>query len=654
MANKQHDIIQLNSIRKSWKTVNPECLDTKKAQIFLNRKQAIDMYIDGYCLKDIEEVTSIKMTKYSVMIKKCMELDESGVMYGYTALIPNKHLKQYERNKDTINGSSNYSGALMQLLHRYPRLKENIETLYLQRNQGIKEKNIKPIIIFEAFLKQCKELGIKENEYPFNTNSLGKRSFYRYIKSLENQYSNEAIMRYHKNAIQKYKSTGIGTQTDYPRLRPFSKVQIDGHKVDLIATIKLIDENGDISYVPIKRFWLLTLIDVATRVILGYHLTIKEEYDRFDILLCLKNAIEPKKRMNFSIPGLQYAESGGYHSMEIEDAKWALFDEIELDNALAHHAQIAVTKITDYLNAAMSFGPVSTPERRGIVERFFGKLEERGYHRIASTTGSNINDPRRQDCEVAAIKYQISFQDIIEITEILIANYNLSSHKNLKDFSPIEIMKQRMERGLLPSKLEEKKQQNFSLLHFSKTRQVRGSIKTGRRPYIQFEDTEYRSNELSYDNTLLGKTIVIQINPEDLRTVVAYKSDGSEIGSLHVAGKWGNTPHTLKQRKEINKYFRLNRISLTPYDDPIAIYHEYLSTKSKENKAARNKLGDLRITTGKEVLNPTNADIVPISHKEKINQVNRASNSRLLSKEELLATFSSDAVSAVYQKKKEG
>ncbi len=102
MANKQHDIIQLNFLRKSWKTVNPECLDSKKAQIFFNRKLAVDMYIDGHCLKDIETVTTIKATKYSEMIKKCLELDEAGVMYGYTALIPNKHLKQYMRKKTTI------------------------------------------------------------------------------------------------------------------------------------------------------------------------------------------------------------------------------------------------------------------------------------------------------------------------------------------------------------------------------------------------------------------------------------------------------------------------------------------------------------------------------------------------------------------------
>jgi len=60
--------------------------------------------------------------------------------------------------------------------------------------------------------------------------------------------------------------------------------------------------------------------------------------------------------------------------------------------------------------------------------------------------------------------------------------------------------------------------------------------------------------------------------------------DGSEIGTLYVAGKWGNTPHTLKQRKEINKYFRSAHIYLNPFDDPIAIYHEYLNCKSKDNK----------------------------------------------------------------------
>lgn len=648
MANKQCNLAKLYEQRKEWKTVNVECLTDTDKQRYLSRKLAVDMYINGKALKEIEVVTNIKPTKYLALVKKCLQLDEHGLMLGYTALIPYKHLKKYERKQEVKDNSLNYAGALSQLFDKYPSLKERTDDLFLQRDKTILEKNMKPIIIYDKFLNQCKELGIKENEYPFNTSNLGKRSFYEYLKDLEKRMANEAIYRYHKNSIQKFNSTGIGMVTNYERLRPYSKVQIDGHKVDLEATIRIEDENGDVCYVPIKRFWLLTLIDVATRTILGYHLTIKDEYDRFDILLCIKNAIEPRKRMTFTIPRFQYPEGGGYPSFEINETKWAVFDEIELDNALSHHSQLAVSKITEYLNAAMSFGPVSTPERRGIIERFFGVLEEKGYHRVVSTTGSNINDARRKQSEEDAVKFQITFQEIVELTEVLIANYNLTSNSMLKGFSPLEIMKQRIERGLQPSLLEDDKQIDFALLQYSETRQVRGSIKTGRRPYIQFEEAEYRSDELSYDYNLIGKKITVLINPEDLRTLIAYKEDGTEIGKLYVVGKWSNTPHTLKQRKEITRFFRMNHIALGPFDDPVSIYHDYLQYKAKDNKSARNKLGHLQNTIGNSKNFDTKNNVLRLNqHLETDNEV---SNNTLLSKEELLASFNSNEILALYTK----
>ncbi len=58
---------------------------------------------------------------------------------------------------------------------------------------------------------------------------------------------------------------------------------------------------------------------------------------------------------------------------------------------------------------AINFGSVATPETRGIVERFFGTLEENGYHRVPSTTGSNIRDVRRENAEKDAINYNVTF-----------------------------------------------------------------------------------------------------------------------------------------------------------------------------------------------------------------------------------------------------
>jgi hypothetical protein len=375
-------------------------------------------------------------------------------------------------------------------------------------------------------------------------------------------------------------------------------------------------------------------------------LTINEEYNRFDILSCIKNAIIPREKMIFTIPGLYYPPNGGYPSMAINNMKWAIFDEIELDNALAHHAKDTVTQITGYLNVAMNYGPVATPERRGIIERFFQNLETRGFHRIVSTTGTGIADPRRKGSESDAVKYEISFKHIVELTEVLIANYNTSPHTSLNNFSPLEILKQRVERGIIPTILEEDKQENFALLSYSITRKVNGNKETGRRPYIQIEGGEYRSDELSRNFNLVGKIIVVKVNPDDLRTVTAFLNDGSELGTLYVRGKWAYTPHTLKQRKEVNTFLQHNKIQLGPLDDPIQLYHKYLLSEVKKKKSSRNKLGSLEMSiASKEVHNVSN-NISEFTHEK---QVTKCNSKVLLSPNELEAIFDSEIIRSLYE-----
>ena len=79
-----------------------------------------------------------------------------------------------------------------------------------------------------------------------------------------------------------------------------------------------------------------------------------------------------------------------------------------LDNAKSHLADNTIRKIVDDLKSAINFGSVATPETRGIIERFFGSLETRGFHKLPSTTGSNINDLKRKEPEAASIKYDIT------------------------------------------------------------------------------------------------------------------------------------------------------------------------------------------------------------------------------------------------------
>ena len=61
--------------------------------------------------------------------------------------------------------------------------------------------------------------------------------------------------------------------------------------------MELTAPDGTPRYVTLSRVWILTIIDVSTRAIIGYHLCIETEYSSADVLQTIKNAIVPQKNL---------------------------------------------------------------------------------------------------------------------------------------------------------------------------------------------------------------------------------------------------------------------------------------------------------------------------------------------------------------------
>ena len=594
------DLLQLREERKYWKSVELSCLSDSQKNKYLNRKKAVDMYIEGYTTQQIMTATNLKgKSEAKRLLQKCLTVDEFGSYLGYSALIVYKHVKtNYERkNVPTVFTANNSStGMFSLLLTDYPEIKQYLELLIYGRDKTVLEKNISVKTIHQLFLKKCKQIGIKEYEYPFCVKSKGYRSLNYYIKNLMFNNPSKIASRLSKDAYEKMTTTGKEQCILLPDIRPFSVVQIDGHKIDCIATIEITTPKGDKETKTIQRFWLLTLIDVATRAILGYHLTVESAYDRFDVLKCIENAIKPKKLMKFTIPGLEYPDNTGYHSIALPESEWAVFDELMLDNALAHLSKDVIKQVTIGLNATLNFGPVASPERRGIVERFYQTIESRGFHRMPSTTGTGINDPRRRNAEKDAIKYCIKFEHIVELTEILIAQYNNTPHNANNGFTPLEVMEQRMAKGVLPNYLEEEKRDKFMLNYITVTRKIRGKLGTGRRPYVSFEGAEYRSEVLSQAFQFVGHKLILKFDSNDIRTCKAFFEDGTEFCDLYVVGQWRNQAHTIDQRRAANKLLNDKKLKGNNFIDPMLSYDKFLIAEAESTKRARNKLATRKLT----------------------------------------------------------
>ncbi|WP_318766121.1 hypothetical protein [Lactiplantibacillus carotarum] len=154
---------------------------------------------------------------------------------------------------------------------------------------------------------------------------------------------------------------------------------------------------GEISKIEISRIWILVIIDVTTKCVLGYHVTLNPEYNSDDVLQTIRNSLVRWEPKTLTIPGLTgYSDNDGFPSSKIEGSFGAKWQEFTLDNGMANKADQVKKFVIDKLHANYCLGPVANPTRRGSVERFFKRLEEDFFHRLPSTTGSGPNDVKNK------------------------------------------------------------------------------------------------------------------------------------------------------------------------------------------------------------------------------------------------------------------
>ncbi|MFC7561489.1 Mu transposase C-terminal domain-containing protein [Paenibacillus farraposensis] len=83
-----------------------------------------------------------------------------------------------------------------------------------------------------------------------------------------------------------------------------------------------------------------------------------------------------------------------------------------------------------------------------------------------------------------------------------------------------------------PRLLNESKRTEFLFTQVEQPRTIRGSISSGKRPYIEYMGVEYRNELLVKSAHLIGTKVNVHINVDDLRTIRVFLPDGSEFGEL--------------------------------------------------------------------------------------------------------------------------
>ena len=149
---------------------------------------------------------------------------------------------------------------------------------------------------------------------------------------------------------------------------PLSLVQIDHTLVDVIVV-------DSITRAPIQRPWLTLAIDVCSRCVLGFHLSL-EPPSATSVALCIAHAVLPKQQ---------------WLAERQIDAQWpmhGLVARLHLDNAKEFRSE-ALRRGCEQYGIAIDYRPVRTPHYGGHIERLIGTMMGK-VHLLPGTTFSDV------------------------------------------------------------------------------------------------------------------------------------------------------------------------------------------------------------------------------------------------------------------------
>ena len=78
--------------------------------------------------------------------------------------------------------------------------------------------------------------------------------------------------------------------------------------------------------------------------------------------------------------------------------------------------------------------------------RKFGLLERFGLHRLPTSVGSGHADPQKTDGAVAASKLKVTWQELLDLLDVAIAEYNAKGQPGLGYRSPLEVLRDHFDR----------------------------------------------------------------------------------------------------------------------------------------------------------------------------------------------------------------
>ncbi len=598
----------MSSRRLSFKTISPELRDTSKwrmvdtsgmsvddAARFERLMPAVENYLRNGKLRAAADSAQLSADALLDQVNRCLKLHPDGGIVGWAALIRGLRLSGYKRMSPLPQGPNasrrGASGAFQRFLNENPSIKKILDDAI---RTGIGHSKARSAFtpfktIWRKFVEVV-EARIPPDQYPRNQKSFARRSVERYARNTINNDAAALSLAVGK-AVKSAGQVGNGHWSFDLNTAPLDLVGVDAHHVDCFGMIEVEGPAGP-QLIPIERLWIYAVIDAESRAVCGYAASYRTEPTASQIELALDMATKPWQPLPLKMGNVRYKEGAGFPTGCVDGFVFAPA-ALRMDSAMQSFANRIVHRVRRRFGCALSWSAVGAWYHNDTIERFFGLLERFGLHRLPTSVGSGPTDPRRTDGATAAVKLKVTWQELLDLLDIAIAEYNAKAQSGLGHRSPLEVLRDHFDRSR--QRFVPRPQIPPTLLTPRlgveiETHTVRGSCRAGnlKRPYVQLDKATYTNPALAAQFALIGRPIVLHVYEEDMRTVEAFLEDGTYLGLLSVREKgWRRTKHSRDLRKQINRMRDARELLDTRDGDYVEDFLEYLALKALSTAKSR-------------------------------------------------------------------
>lgn len=593
--------------------VDPSQLSGAKKELFLRRKQAVELKLDGFTGAEIRKITAIHESDLTRLFKRYTTISEKGIYLGEAGLIPNYRIASYTRVKKPepkhSEGQGGLAGVLGYTLNKHSGIAEKFEAEVLRRNAKLCHgAKFSKRGLYRFFYDTCRSEGVADDEWPLNQLRGARKTVGAYINRILDLDFGRAALVSGGRIASTHSKVGTGHIPLLEDFNVYDFIEIDSWHMDAFFVLNISGDRSIKSKDVISRIWMIAAVCRRSNAVLAIKFVFSSEIRSQDLvdLICEAYIGSWRPREHLNVRGVQYSESSGMPGFSFPSLRNHVWGCICLDNAMQHHANKVYELALHTLGFSINHGPLEEPARRPKVEGLFKRIATNVIHQIPSTTGSNPQTGRAEFPEQAAVHYQIDVDDALEVMDVITANYNGTPQGGAnKANSPLDVLRQYCsDSGDLIPKSHEAYLNSIAVGSLTRRARVTGSITKGIRPRVKLDQAIYTSPELAKSSYLIGKSLLIRINPHDYRHVEAYLPDGIYFGVLTVEAAWRNTAHSVTTRKLINRAFAKKEFEIMQGESPILAWQRHL----KANASPRNnrEMRRLKSETDKDT-----ADIQP-------------------------------------------